>query len=940
MKTISLATCDWRLTLVPPPSTGSSSEVPESTGSSSELSASTGSSSGVPTVEGQSSSAPLSIATYFAEHGSIPARVPGCVHDDLLTAGLIPDPYLADNEKDLMWIGHQTWRYETVLAPITGLGRIDLVADGLDTVATISLNGIEVGRTKNQHRTYRFNLTDLLSQPLGLSREATETPEATGTVLLSQLVKEGKSLFSTTNEAQVLTVEFSSIYQEAERVRAEAGDYPASYNEPFNLTRKMASNFGWDWGPTVVTAGIWKDLRLEVWETARLASVRPHVLLDSPDSDHGRVQMDIDLEHETTHSLSLVERAHLRDETGCVVAETQVDVSQGQTDVVLALDAGTVERWWPRGMGPQTLYRLEVEILCDDEVLDQWSTNIGFRSVELVSVPDEAGRSFGFVVAGQPIFAKGFNWIPNDLLVHRVTIGDYRARLHDAADAGANLIRVWGGGIFEKDEFYDICDELGLMVWQDCLFACAAYPETWDFEKEVEAEVRDNAVRLMSHPSLILWNGCNENLWGHEDWGWKEALGSKGWGAKYYFDLLPRILRELDPTRPYWPGSPWSGDDQHHPDDPNYGCFHSWSVWNETDYVHYHDTKPRFVSEFGWCGPAAYSTLRDAVGEEHMRMWDPIYMAHYKSQDGEQKLRRAISDGFSEPTNFDTWHYAQQIQQARAVRFGIDWWRSLDPRCAGAVVWQLNDCWPVTSWAAVDSSGIRKPVWYAIRDAFADQIGVIHPTDKGYQLSLVNSASEDWEAHPIVQRVSLEGEVRAVWSDAVEVPAGGVIRIDLPDEMSEGWNESNTDAYPFWLGHDEIITVDAGPRQVTARPDKDLHHVPPRYDVEVVPSGVGGVVVTVTARTVVRDLLLQTDRLGGHTPLEPVTLLPGESHTWEITGLHHPMTVADCVPPVLLSAADVESRTLSPLHNRGSFVRSNVALGTQETSFTRTGGDI
>jgi len=931
----------------------------------------------------ESSSVPPVVAAYFADHGSIPSRVPGCVHDDLLAAGLIPDPYMADNEKDLMWIGRQNWRYEVQLPPVTRPGRVDLVAEGLDTVATLTLNGTELGHTKNQHRSYRFPLVGtptqaessqamgtVLLQAMGTPTQAESRTsslvmprprtvlrrEAPSTVLLSQLVNGENSEFSTTN---MLSIEFSSVYDEAERVRAEAGDYPASYNEPFNLTRKMASNFGWDWGPTVVTAGIWRDIRLEVWDTARLKSVRPHVRLDCASGDHGFVRVDADLERDSDAPLTVV--ARLYDEEGGIVTDTETGVGPHQTHAELSLDPGTVQRWWPWDMGDQHLYRLAIEVVAAGEVIDQWSKRVGFRSIDLVSEPDDVGRSFGFVVAGQPHFAKGFNWIPNDLLVHRVSADDYRARLQDAKDASANLIRVWGGGIFEKDEFYDICDELGLMVWQDCLFACAAYPETPDFEEEIEAEVRDNATRLMPHPSLVLWNGCNENLWGHEDWGWKDVLGPKGWGGAYYFHILPCLFAALDPDRPYWPGSPWSGDDQHHlnercchsgesqdlhhhPNDPDYGCFHSWSVWNEMDYVHYHDTKPRFVSEFGWCGPAAYSTLCKAVGEEHMRMWDPVYMAHYKSQDGEQKLRRAISDGFSDPADFDTWHYAQQIQQARAVRFGIDWWRSLTPRCAGAVVWQLNDCWPVTSWAAVDSAGIRKPVWYAIRSAFADRIGVVYPTDRGYQLSLVNSGSEDWALRPLVRRVSLAGEVRAVWSDDVIVPAGDVIRIDLPNDMSPEFSGTATSSpvypgvgspvypgvgspespgvgspvsscrrqdlrTPYWLGRDEILVVDAGPRQVVSRPDKDLHHIPPRYDVSVVPSGLGGVVVTVTARTVLRDLLLQADRLGGRAPLEPVTLLPGESHTWNVTGLHHPMTESDCVSPVLMSSADVEGWT-------------------------------
>jgi beta-mannosidase len=843
----------------------------------------------------------------------------------LLAAGLIPEPYVGTNERDIAWIGHQAWRYEANLpqGPGSEFDRVDLVADGLDTVARIMIDGEQIGETKNQHRSYRFDVTDRV------------------------------------HDGAELSIEFANIYEVTAALRAELGPYPDAYGEPYNLTRKMASNFGWDWGPTVVTAGVWKDLRLEAWNTARLAEVRPHARLDSPTGDHGLVAIDLLVERSAQgEATPLTVTAQLVDQNGIGVGRSVGRIAPGQTQIQLNIDAGAVQRWWPWDMGDQPLYRLvlTLEPAVDESpigssgpmdetsfgdpsassenpahvtnldpepaVLDLWERSIGFRDIELQADLDEDGSQFTLTVAGRPIFAKGFNWIPNDLLIHRVTSQDYRARLLDAKACGASLIRVWGGGIFEKDEFYDVCDELGLLVWQDCLFACAAYPETEDFTAEVAAEAHDNALRLMPHPSLAVWNGCNENIWGHEDWGWKDVLGDKGWGAKFYFETIPAVLSELDPDRPYWPGSPYSGDDEHHPNDPDYGCSHSWDAWNQIDYTHYMSSRPRFVSEFGWCGPAAWSTMRAAVGDEHMRMWDPVYMWHYKSQQGEPKLSRAVADGFSEPVDFDTWHYAQQVQQARAVRFGIEWWRSLWPRCAGAVVWQLNDCWPVTSWAVVDSAGIRKPAWYSTREGLADQLAVVFPGSEGYELSLVNQGESDWLAEPVLRRVSLAGQVRATWTESILVPAGQVLRrvlpVDIAPRPTPVIDALGGQVYACGLGDDEILVVDvAGDerarsasmtrRQVVARPDKDIHHVPPVYDLAVQPTADGGI-LTVTARTVLRDLLFQADRLGGTAPLELVTLLPGESHSWTVTGLSRPLSETDCLAPVLLSAADVEIR--------------------------------
>ncbi|MGW3356213.1 glycosyl hydrolase 2 galactose-binding domain-containing protein [Streptomyces bungoensis] len=771
---------------------------------------------------------------------ALPAHVPGCVHTDLLTAGVIPDPYLGLNERDVAWVGRRSWTYTRDLAPgHTAAGaheRTDLVFDGLDTAAVITLDGRELGRTRNMHRGHRFDVT---------------------------------------GSGGTLRVDFASAYDEADAVRALTGARPNVYPEPFQYIRKTACSFGWDWGPTLVTAGIWRPVRLERWSTARLARVRPLVTVAG---GTGRVEVHCDIERTdpgAEHPLEIrasVNGVHAR------------GVVEG-TRAVLALEVPDPALWWPRGYGGQPLHDLEVTLVdrgvpaslgAGEPVLDSWHRRIGFRTVEVDRSPDEHGTGFTLVVNGVRIFARGVNWIPDDAFPSRVTPDRYRTRLRQAADAGVDLVRVWGGGIYEDRAFYEACDELGLMVWQDFLFACAAYPEEQPLRGEVEAEARDNVVRLMPHPSLVLWNGNNENLWGFRDWDWEPELAGDSWGGGYYLDLLPRIVAELDPTRPYTAGSPWSGSWEHHPNDPAHGTHHSWEVWNRRDYADYRASVPRFVAEFGWQAPPAVATLRRALPGERLAADSPGMLHHQKAEDGNGKLNRGIARHFALPeADFDRWHHLAQVVQARAVAAGIEHWRAHWPVCAGTVVWQLNDCWPVSSWAAIDGDGRLKPLYHELRRVYADRLlALLPPAEEGAApaLAVVNQSAEPWHTSVELRRLAADGTVlgRAVL-DAGVAPRS-VARLAVPGALA-----------PDAKSAEEFLVADAdGLRALHFPvPDKDFSYPVPRYDVVVEsPAGAdgGSVDVVVTAHTLVRDLLLQADRLGPHATCDTglATLLPGE----------------------------------------------------------------
>ncbi|MEV0565291.1 glycoside hydrolase family 2 protein [Dactylosporangium sp. NPDC050588] len=789
--------------------------------------------------------------------GPVPATVPGCVHTDLLAAGLIPDPYLDANELDLAWIGRSSWVYSTSFdadAEADRADRVDLVADGLDTVATVTLNGVRLGRTANMHRGYRFDVRSLL-RPVG----------------------------------NVLEVHFDSAYEYALGVRDALGARPNAYDEPFQYIRKMASNFGWDWGPTLVTAGIWQAIGLQSWSVARLDSVRPVVSVEGAD---GVVDVHVSVERAADDPLTV---------TASVAGVTaSATVPAGATEASVRVRVPDVRLWWPRGYGDPARHDLSVTLSAGPDPLDAWQRRIGFRTVELDTAADADGTAFTLVVNGVPVFVRGVNWIPDDAFVTRVDRARYEARFTQAVDAGVNYLRVWGGGRYESEDFYDLADSLGLLVGQDFLFACAAYPEEEPLASEVAAEAREQVVRLMPHPSLVMWVGNNENIWGWHDWDWQAALEGRTWGEGYYLDVLPGIVRELDPSRPYWPGSPYSGTPDVHPNDPAHGTTHIWDVWNTHDYRHYGTYRPRFVAEFGFQAPPSYATLRRAVSDDPLTPTSPGVLHHQKAADGNGKLARGLAGHFPVPSDlvfpdFADWHWATQLNQARAITFGIEHFRSLRPLCMGTILWQLNDNWPVTSWSAVDGDGRRKPLWFALRRVYADRLLTFQPRDGAPALVAVNDSALPWQAQLDVQRISFTGDIRAKTTVTLDVPAFGSVTLPLPADVVTPDSPSA-----------ELITADRAVWFFAE--DVDLAYPAASVDVTVRPFD-GGADVEITARTLVRDLTLFADRLSPSATVDDqlVTLLPGASVTLRVTGsdLPAPDSPAWRTAPVLRTANDL-----------------------------------
>ena len=774
---------------------------------------------------------------------AIPAVVPGVVHLDLLRAGLIPDPYLDDNESALAWIGLVDWTYETTFEVEEGERDADrhaLVFEGLDTVATVTVNGRKVAEVANQHRSYRLDVTDI--------------------------VVEG---------ANTLVVSFRSPVRYADAQSVSIGARPRPYASPFNALRKSACSFGWDWGIATYTSGIWREVRLESWSSARLATVRVHA---APDGADGVVRVGVDLERSAAETLEL---------TVEVNGEMRsLSVAPTDTSAEIEVRVSDVERWWPAGHGAQPLYDVAVSLENDGELLDSATRRVGFRELRWETAPDDAGSPFTLVVNDRPIYVKGVNWIPDDAFPSRIDRGRYRARLEQAKAANLNLVRVWGGGIYESEDFYDVADELGLLVWQDFLFACAAYSEEEPLRGEIEAEARENVGRLAHRASLALLTGNNENIWGYEDWGWQAILDGKSWGAHYYYELFPSVIDELAPHVPYAPGSPfspgggWDGRQQTgpHPNAEEHGTMHLWEHWNRQDWPTYREHRPRFVAEFGWQGPPAWATLRRAISDDPITPDSPGMIVHQKAIDGNAKLAAGLVAHYPIPDDIATWHWAMQLNQANAISCALDWFRSLAPHNAGAVVWQLNDCWPVTSWAAIDGDGREKPLYFAIKNAFEPRVVTVQPAGDGLEAVLNNDHDEDWEGTLVLRRVGFDGTERASTAVALSVEARSTARVPIADDV----RLSDDPAAEL------IVAEHAGARGLWwfSEP-RDSRLLPPDLTADVRHVARETFDVSITAGGVVRDLTLLVDRIDPNASVDRglVSLLPGEQAVFRVSGV-------------------------------------------------------
>jgi beta-mannosidase len=808
----------------------------------------------------------------------VPAVVPGVIHTDLLRAGLIADPFDGDNEATHQWIGDTVWRYQTRFDwRDDGHSRQDLVAYGLDTFATVELNGRILGRTENQHRSYRFDMRSVLVEG-----------------------------------ANTLAITFAAPVPETAWRAERYGAKPRVNHHEYNQVRKTASHFGWDWGIDVAGCGIWRPIGVDSWSGVRIASVRPLVDVEPVDgaAPVGVLQTHVEIERDGVASAADVDVSVT---VGSVV-EAGVVAAEAVGTVVTARVPGA-ELWWPVGHGQQPLY--DVTVAAADT---EWRSRVGFRTVSVDTTPDTAGIPFALTVNDEAVLVRGVNWIPDHAFLTAIDRDRYARRLGDALEANVNLIRVWGGGIYESDDFFELADEHGLLVWQDFLFACAAYSEEEHLAVEVEAEARAQITRLSTHPSLVIWNGNNENTWGWADWGWRARIGDGTWGKGYYEELFPSLLAELDPTRFYSPASPYSFGDFLHPNDQRNGTTHIWDVWNLEDYSVYRRYKPRFVSEFGFQGPPAWSTLTGVVHDDPLDPCGEQMLVHQKASLGNEKLERGQNGHLPASTTIDHWHWATQLNQAHAIRFGVEHFRSLTPHNSGTILWQLNDNWPVVSWAAVDFGEHRKPLWYALRDAYSPRLGTIQPRASQHAIDaafdgaqpeddvlafvLINDTDVPIEeASFAARRVAFDGTLLASAVLELSVPARTASSVELPGEVA-AFGDCATEIIVVEPA-DAVSTRTLGVARAVWNPAEVVDQ---RLDPDALTAAATrtetGYAIQVTATTYVRDAFLQVDRIDPSATVDIglVTLLAGEPATFTIASEPDNDPDAFTAPSVLRSA--------------------------------------
>ncbi len=505
-------------------------------------------------------------------------------------------------------------------------------------------------------------------------------------------------------------------------------------------------------------------------------------------------------------------------------------------------------------------------------------------------------------INGERVFCKGANWIPDDCFPHRVTPDRYRERIEQALAVHMNMLRVWGGGLYEDDVFYEICAERGMLVWQDFCMACSAYAEEEPMRSLVEAEARDNVARLARHPALVLWNGCNENIWAAFDWGkwWTELRteGKRTWGLGYYLDVFPSIVAEIDPTLPFWPGSPYSGTMERHPNENEVGNRHIWDVWNgDGDYRNYLGHFPRFASEFGYQGPPTRPTLERAIPAGERGWLSETSHAHNKQESGQQKALDRIGDNFDPVESDEDIWYLASVNQCRALTLGCEWFRALSPWCSGALYWQLNDCWPVTSWAAIDGDGRPKLLWHATKRFFRPRLATLLPanvTPSGQKvgamaLYLHNDAATGWSGAVAIRRLAVSGELVDEMTTSFELEPRGNAKVTLP----ESWTGA--------AGECLVADVDGGDRAWWFfGDDRDIGY--PAMDLDAELTRDGDVQrLKVTSRVVTRDLCLLVDQLDADAAVDGqfVNLLPGDSATFAITGGRE-FTLSELTAPSVL----------------------------------------
>jgi len=663
-------------------------------------------------------------------------NVPGTVQGDLVDLNLMPHPYVGENEKLFKRLEWKNWIYykKFHIEEINNELRYDLVLEGVDTLSNIYLNDNFVGETEDMFIEYRFDIKNHL--------------------------KIGKNS---------LRIEIKSPIDLPKRFEKNYGKLHAGEETARVYIRKAQYSYGWDWGARIATSGIYKDIYIESYKDARLFGSTAFLEnLDGKVNFSGYV--DSHINDTKNYNVEILFNGNPVI-TLPVIASLENYKFEGSKRIE------NLKLWYPHDLGESYLYEVEFKLKKNKETIYSEKKKIGFRIVRVVRENDSEGESFIFEINGRKIFAKGANWIPAENILSWLKESDYDKLLKMAKESNMNMLRVWGGGLYEDPTFYNRCDELGILVWQDFMFACAEYPDHIDwFRKLANEEVRHQVMKLRHHPSIVLWCGNNENNWGFEEWDYKLKVDGKNLGNRLYLEDFPKICAQEDPSRLYWPSSPYGGS---RANSSEAGDRHVWEIWSGwQDYKYYTWDNSKFVSEFGFQAAPDPKTIDFFAEDNEKDIFSPTMLNHNKQVEGPERLLRFINGHYGLIGNFDSIVYLTQLNQAEAIKTGVEHWRSRKYKTAGTLYWQINDSWPVFSWASIDYFKRPKALYFYTKRFYNQLLGIAKNKDEKVIISLINDGIKT-DVDLGFQLWSLDGKklMQKEYSN-IKTPEDSVITVD------------------------------------------------------------------------------------------------------------------------------------------------------------------
>lgn len=683
--------------------------------------------------------APLTERWEFSQHGKndwLEAKVPGEVHTDLLRHRRIEDPFLYSSDSKCQWIGFKDWEYRSsfdVDAAMLAKPSVDLVFPGLDTYADVYLNGNLVHQADNMFRTWRIGVKGKLKE-----------------------------------KGNQLRVHFKSIYRVDLEKYMEAPftrqAWPNNDQSDIWLSlyaRKAGYHYGWDWGARFLTCGIWRAPFIEATESNRALGVQfiTRSLRDN------KAQMEAIFEVQSAQPQKGI-NFFINHKSGVRTAKS-ADLVPGLNKISIDFEVTDPQLWWSNGLGKAHLYQFDCGIDSGSEVITQ-SVRTGIRTIEVVRENDKHGKSFIIRLNGIDVFMKGANSIPMDNFVNRVAKADYQRLIQAAVDANMNMLRVWGGGIYENDTFYELCDEHGILVWQDIMFACGMFPADARYLESVSQEVADNVRRLRNHPCIALWNGNNENEISYFEWGWKKLMTDEADGVyqkelrKLFYETIPAAIQSADTSRFYHPTSPDTG---YNGIGHNMGDVHLWTVWKGADVEDYLKSVGRFMSEYGFQAYPDMFTIRKFATEHDRYLGSPVMLSHQRAKNdhtrdphyGDKMMTRYMDKYFTTPSGFEDFIYMSQFQQAEIVKVGIESHRRSKPFCMGTLYWQINDCWPAASWSSIDYFGRWKALHYYVKDAYKEVLVSPYTDGEKMKVKVVSDRNTEMKVDLDLRTMSMDG---------------------------------------------------------------------------------------------------------------------------------------------------------------------------------------